>query len=520
VILQRLRSIRLAATQAIAVSTRTVHWTLSALCRSLRFLRSEVESVCTKVRQWAFCLCGRAVQSAADALGYRGTWILLLYVVVSVAIAIPLRRLIGAADPSLHPYLLSAQCQALATILGLVFTSTVVAAQLSSRYSIRVLEQVLSGWTLWYLVPYLVGVFLPLLLLVTKPSIGLVLLSLLLAGACVLLLAPFFFALRSRLSIDAAVEKLVAGEKRRFSALMSAGDEDEGALQEVDDGIALICGVALEALANHDYRSFRAALRGMADLGDHFARAAAPGTPSEARVNRLATELGNVARSVMMQPEAPFATVSTMVQVLKSTAARGLEWPTVSVIRALTRLMRVVEDEDLIRWIIGAAGIAGDECVAASHWRGMNAALALARDVLSHPLSHSEAVLIRLVRTVKHIGSCCLARRIESLGGRARGTARKMGRALKDVLDVALGAADLAMVHGHDEAGREIFWRLEELVDEAASAKDVSLEAHVLAAVDAFWTRNSRRASVAPRTRMQIIGLISRIATAVRAKSG
>ena len=77
----------------------------------------------------------------------------LIFVLVAISVFAPIIFYFGfdpipdKRDPLL--YLLSAQAQTLGAILALVFTLTLVAAQLATRYSHLLLDRVLSPWAFW-----------------------------------------------------------------------------------------------------------------------------------------------------------------------------------------------------------------------------------------------------------------------------------------------------------------------------------------------------------------------------------
>src|SRR3972149_7855492 len=133
---------------------------------------------------------------------------------IYLVFALPLVWFLGfpSLPESLDPlyYLLSAQAQTLGAILALVFTLTLVAAQLATKYTQRVLNQVMGLWAFYYLVFYLFGVAVPLFLLNGRFTIWGVRISLLLGGFCLALLVPYFFALRRKLSPAATIQGLRA----------------------------------------------------------------------------------------------------------------------------------------------------------------------------------------------------------------------------------------------------------------------------------------------------------------------
>ena len=99
-------------------------------------------------------------------------------------------------------YLLSAQAETLGSLFVLAFSFTLVAAQITSRYSHIMLNRVIGPWALWYAVPFGVSILLSLFLLRGDFYLWSAQASLLLASYCVFSLLPFAVAVRRMLSIS------------------------------------------------------------------------------------------------------------------------------------------------------------------------------------------------------------------------------------------------------------------------------------------------------------------------------
>ena len=123
-------------------------------------------------------------------------------------------RIMPEKKESLY-YLLSAQAETLGTLFVLAFTFTLVAAQITSRYSHIMLGRVIGPWALWYAGPFGVSIILPLYLLRGEFYLWSAQASLLLASYCVLSLLPFVVAVRRLLSISEAMSDIKKGARNR-----------------------------------------------------------------------------------------------------------------------------------------------------------------------------------------------------------------------------------------------------------------------------------------------------------------
>ena len=141
-------------------------------------------------------------------------------------------------------YLLGAQAETLGTIFVLAFTLSMVAAQVATRYNRILFDRVLGGWALWYALPFIIGIILPLFLLHGHFFLWATQISLLIAVYCVTSLLPFTAAVRKLLSISE-----VMNEKQ--NEIMSAKSE-EVAKQLIGE----LSGIAIGAVHVNDYVAF------------------------------------------------------------------------------------------------------------------------------------------------------------------------------------------------------------------------------------------------------------------------
>lgn len=161
-------------------------------------------------------------------------------------------------------YLLSSQAQVLAAVLALVFSATLIVAQMSGRYSRRLADPILSWWLLWYLTPFFFGAVIPLFLLNGNFYVTGLRLSLMLGGACLVLLIPYLDAMRAALNTADLLSKrrsllassLGQGQAEDFHALI---DAMAGAARNNDIGVARM---VIEIL--HDAGIAKATKKGIA----------------------------------------------------------------------------------------------------------------------------------------------------------------------------------------------------------------------------------------------------------------
>lgn len=157
-----------------------------------------------------------------------------------------------------HPhalYLLSAIAQSLAAILAIIFTITLVAAQLSSRYSHRMLADFFDFQTVLYILLLILAVLLPFGLL-AEPNPTLVKLSLTLAIASLLFLIPYFLRFRDKLKPERIPLELRQKAVRELQAYPVLEP----------DTVADIHIFVMNAFVLKDYDTFNVGVKALADL--------------------------------------------------------------------------------------------------------------------------------------------------------------------------------------------------------------------------------------------------------------
>lgn len=120
----------------------------------------------------------------------------LAYSVIAAALISCITFCIGPRDDSWN-YILSSVSQGLAAVFALVFTITLVVAQVSSKYSIRIIRLIFSPWTVLLMFFYAAGIVAPLLVMQSQNEI-LLDLCIGLDAFCIFLLIPYSFYLRDQ----------------------------------------------------------------------------------------------------------------------------------------------------------------------------------------------------------------------------------------------------------------------------------------------------------------------------------
>lgn len=157
-------------------------------------------------------------------------------------------------DNSRIYYLLSGLGQALAAIFALVFTISLVAAQLTVRYTYRLLQRTFPWWIILYTALFALAILYPFFLLGRDSTLLEVRISLCAAVVCVILILPYFITFPRRLGVSQIIDYL-ARQANRHS---SSGEfvyacEDRRAIENI----------AMSALAYHDYDTFDLATRSL-----------------------------------------------------------------------------------------------------------------------------------------------------------------------------------------------------------------------------------------------------------------
>ena len=284
-----------------------------------------------------------ALENFKVAFWHREALILLVYLPVAVFLirSLGYRHFDDRTLTSLY-YLLSAQVQVLSTIFALVFTITFVVAELASRYSQRILHQVLGPWALYYLVPYLIGIGLPLFLFnidfpLLAAQISLMIkslkikidfslleaqipllamqISLMIGGFCLVLLIPYYITLRNRLSLNTAIQEM---EHKIDHSLQDFGTFKQAFFD--------LQNFAIGAYGSYDLETFERALEALQRVCKkviHRLREQSDSTQEEEVQEKetpdklVCSNLVYMARWTLHHPRAPFVVIDTLRELGK-----------------------------------------------------------------------------------------------------------------------------------------------------------------------------------------------------------
>ncbi|MBI2872072.1 MAG: hypothetical protein HYY00_02650 [Chloroflexi bacterium] len=149
-------------------------------------------------------------------------------------------------------YFLAATAQSLAAILALVFTISLVVAQLSSRYSHRMLAEFFDPLTIGYFLVFVAAALMPLWLLgQEQPLLWATRVSLTIAAAVLLLLVPYFLRFRERLDPASVIKRLQGKAIKRLKVDREKEPEE----------VAAIDNFCMSAFALRDYDTFNMGVR-------------------------------------------------------------------------------------------------------------------------------------------------------------------------------------------------------------------------------------------------------------------
>jgi hypothetical protein len=257
------------------------------------------------------------LKSFMEAFWHRWTLIVLLVylaVATSTYLLWPLDR--QRSDRTPLYYLLSTQAQVLSAIVALVFTTTIVVAQLVSRYSQRILHQVLGSWVLWYLSLYLIGIICPLFLLNKDFPLWTAQISLLIGGFCLVLLIPYYITLRDHLAPDTAIRNMVPERLRKGRQDFRSGRRSG---HDIFNYVYNLQNFAMGAYGSYDQETFEQTLKALRKVGSALITKVAKEQDASAREllekklkNLLCYRLGYMARWTLGHPRAPFVVIERL----------------------------------------------------------------------------------------------------------------------------------------------------------------------------------------------------------------
>jgi len=185
------------------------------------------------------------------------TSVVIIWGIVSLIIWLwPGLDLLPPMDNLNIPYILSAISQSLAAILALVFTISLVVAQLSSRYSYRIVPGVFDFTTISYIVLFIIAILLPLWVLAYPYPSGIES-CMILASACLLFLIPHFLRLRNKLSPMDMISKIKDSAISKM--IIQSQTADSSDIETLDNFI-------MSSYTQKDYDTFDKGVEALVDI--------------------------------------------------------------------------------------------------------------------------------------------------------------------------------------------------------------------------------------------------------------
>jgi len=132
-------------------------------------------------------------ESDLDAIQLLSAW---LPLAVTISVFVGLTLAISTRDIISRYYVLSSISQGLAAVFALVFTITLVTAQILSKYSVKTTRVVFSKWTIALMFVYAGGILGPLLVMQWQNEL-LFDISIIWATTCIFILIPYFLYIRN-----------------------------------------------------------------------------------------------------------------------------------------------------------------------------------------------------------------------------------------------------------------------------------------------------------------------------------
>ncbi|MFV9676541.1 MAG: DUF2254 family protein [Methanosarcinales archaeon] len=141
---------------------------------------------------------------------------------------------------------------------ALVFTITLVTAELSAKYSPRMLERIFTKWTISYMFLFIASIVFPLVALIHISDLA-VNVSLILGTICLILLIPYLVSFKEKLSPKNFLEDLCT---KCTEAMKNLGKNDE-----LPEEIKIIDNVVMSSYSFKDYDTFEIGVKKLCQLG-------------------------------------------------------------------------------------------------------------------------------------------------------------------------------------------------------------------------------------------------------------
>lgn len=256
--------------------------------------------------------------SAYKAYGKCGSYLIALYFFVCIFVLLtPLKNDLHNQNIN---YFLSTQSQVIGTIFGILFSTTMVAVELTRQYSQKLLSDLLGYWTLYYIIPYIIGIISPFFILYYGPSKNTVMASLLVGVFCIFLLVPFALVLRDLLSVDHHINNLSKQGQNAISAL--GGEDDAEHFTALMSCFQSLRDISTAGVASNDYQVFHLSLSKLEDLSKDASVALSKPSVSDSDTAKFSRFMGyriaDIARAQIEDPRAPFDCVDKLENIAEA----------------------------------------------------------------------------------------------------------------------------------------------------------------------------------------------------------
>lgn len=234
-------------------------------------------------------------------------------------------------------YLLSAVAQSLAAVFALVFTITLIVAQLTSKYSHRILGTYFDTFTIAYIFFFILVILFPIFLLAfAKPKPIFVEISLFLSSLCLLFLIPYFLSFRDKLNPIFSIQRL----ERTAEKQVESGSHD------VSDTITTIFNFIMSAFVLKDYDTFKDGIKtlGRIALKVDLHKKIGNSGPKRGAIEDLLSKLRDACIIVLDDPIAPRYIISELSSIGMHGAIRNSEDLVSTSVDALGRISVIAID--------------------------------------------------------------------------------------------------------------------------------------------------------------------------------
>jgi len=185
--------------------------------------------------------------------------LILLISFLSAVVVISLTSHYEIQDSGPLNYILSSISQGLAVIFALVFTVTLVATQILSKYSVRATSLIFSSWTVLLMFIFAGGIIGPLVAMKWQSEL-LLDLSIIWAGVCIFLLIPYFFYLKERLSPEWHIKSLLEKVNPIYIEQSESKTRAKYQFDIQDYPLFMVLQIMTRTLREGDYETFFSSL--------------------------------------------------------------------------------------------------------------------------------------------------------------------------------------------------------------------------------------------------------------------